>query len=364
MNKNLLSLILCSLLALILDSCSPQEESYIPVSPVTADLALVPFSKLSDYKFFEGEIKNQIPSLNVIPYEPASSLFTDYASKKRFIWMPKGVTGTFTAANKIIDFPVGTVLIKTFYYSTIQPDNTTKLIETRLMIRKSDKWHFYEYLWNDEQTDADLVIGADFVNGSSKTVTFSKPSGEIVTTDYRIPSDSECFACHKINEIGTPIGVKPQNLNHNLNFGGQNKNILQKLVEEGYLDNYPSTMTSAVNYKDKTQPLDLRLRSYLDVNCAHCHQDEARCYYRPLRLPFDLTEMEINIGVCVSADEPINSSLSKLISPGNFTKSVMHFRLNTNDESERMPLLGRTIIHDEGVALLREWILSLNQNCN
>lgn len=331
---------------------------------VNVDLSLVPFPKLSDYHFFIGDIKNLNPSLNVVPYEPASSLFTDYAHKKRFIWMPIGVTATYVADNKILDFPVGTVLIKSFYYTTIQPGNTTKIIETRLMVRKSDGWKFYEYLWNDDQSDADLVAGNDFTNGSTKNITFTKPSGEVKTTDYRIPSDAECFACHKINEIATPIGVKPQNLNHNITFSNENKNILQKMVEQGYLANYPSTIVSTVDYTDAGQPLDLRVRSYIDINCAHCHQDQARCYYRPIRFPFSQTNIDANIGICLEADEPISPILQKIISPGNYTKSIMHYRLSSNNESVRMPLLGRTIVHDEGVALLEEYISSLTQTCN
>lgn len=352
-----------ALLALIVvfNACSDKDDVYI--SPVTVDLTQVPYPKLSDYKFFVGDIKQLLPAQDVIPYEPASGLFTDYASKKRFVWMPGGVTSTYVADNKILEFPVGTVLIKTFYYTTIQPGNLTKIIETRLMIRHADGWKFYEYLWNDAQTEADLVTGTDFTNGSSKTITFTKPDGTEITTDYRVPSDAECFACHKINEIATPIGVKPQNLNHNHTYGSTSKNILQKLVEQGYLESYPSSIVSTVDYHDTTQPLDLRLRSYLDINCAHCHQDQARCYYRPIRLPFSQTNIDSNIGICLLADEEISPTLKKVITPGNYNKSIMHYRLISNDESERMPLLGRTIVHDEGVALLEEYISSLTQTC-
>ncbi len=348
----------------VLTSCSDKDDEYTPVSPVVVDLTQVPYPKLSDYHFFEGDIKLQNPSLNVIPYEPASSLFTDYASKKRFIWMPEGVSANYVADNKVLDFPVGTVLIKSFYYTTIQPDNTTQIIETRLMIRHADRWHFYEYLWNDDQTDADLVVGTDFVNGSSKTITFKKPNNEIITTNYRIPSDAECFACHKINEVGTPIGVKPQNLNHNFTFSNGNKNQLLKLKEQGYLTSYPSNIVSTVDYHDTTQSLDLRARSYIDANCAHCHQDEARCYYRPVRFPFSQTNVDSNVGICLIADEPLTEILTKIVSPGNFNKSILHFRLSTNEESERMPLLGRTIVHDEGVLLIEEWISAMTQTCN
>jgi uncharacterized repeat protein (TIGR03806 family) len=331
---------------------------------VTADLAQVPFDKLSDYHFFIGDIKNLIPSLHVLPYEPASGLFTDYALKKRFVWMPTGVKATYTADDKTLNFPVGTILIKCFYYNTIQPGNTTKIIETRLMVRRADRWYFYEYQWNDAQTDAFLETGAAFENGDSKSFTFQKPNGEIINENYRIPSESECYACHKINEVRTPIGIKPQNINHNYSYTNGSKNQLQKLVEQGYLESYPSNIEATVDYHDTSKSLELRVRSYLDINCAHCHQDLGRCDYRALRLAFSKTVNPTLMGVCVEADETISPTLQKIISPGNYNKSIMNYRLTTNVESERMPLLGRTIIHDEGVALLQEWINSLTQTCN
>ena len=352
------------LLVFTFQSCSDQDDDYIPVSPVVVDLTQVPYAKLSDYNFFEGDLKDLNPALNVLPYEPASALFTDYAHKKRFIWMPTGVQATYNADNKILVFPTGTVLIKNFYYTTIQPDNTTKIIETRLMIRQETGWIFAEYLWNEEQTEANLVAGDDFTNGSSVPITFKKDNDEIVTIDYRIPSDAECLACHKINEIATPIGLKPQNLNYNYNYGMYTKNQLKKLKDQGYLESYPSSIVSTINYKDATQPLELRVRSYLDANCAHCHQDQGRCDYRAIRLSFSETVDPEKLGICVLADEAISSTLQKIISPGNYTKSIMRYRMSINDESERMPLLGRTIVHDEGVALIEEWISSLTQTCN
>ena len=148
MKKYYLKSLLSLFTLILIVSCSDKDDNYIAVSPVTVDLTQVPYQKLSDYHFFEGAMKNQIPTLNVIPYEPASSLFSDYASKKRFVWMPNGVKATYVSDNKILEFPIGTVIIKTFYYTTIQPDNQTKIIETRIMIRKSDRWYFYEYVWN------------------------------------------------------------------------------------------------------------------------------------------------------------------------------------------------------------------------
>ncbi len=365
MKKYFLTAFALVLFATIIVSCTDNDdELYVPVSPVVFDITQVPYAKLSDYHFFEGEIKNLTPSLNVLPYEPASSLFTDYAQKKRFIWMPPGVQATYDTDGKILNFPVGTVLIKNFYYTTIQPGNTTKIIETRLMIRKSTGWIFVEYIWNDAQTDANLLSGADFENGGLQTFTIKKPNNANITIDYRIPSESECYACHKINEVRIPIGVKPQNLNWNYTYADGSKNQLQKLVEQGYLASFPASITSAIDYRDSSQSLELRARSYLDANCAHCHQDQGRCDYRAIRLGFSQTTNPTNLGICVVADEEISPTIQKIISPGQFDKSVMHYRISTNEENERMPLLGRTIIHDEGKLLLEQWITSLTQTCN
>ncbi|MCS3867132.1 putative repeat protein (TIGR03806 family) [Chryseobacterium ginsenosidimutans] len=351
---------------LMIFSCKDDERMEgvkVESSFVNFDINAVPYSKLSTYAFFKGDLKNLDPVDKVIPYEPASSLFTDYASKKRFIWMPQDVKATFDADDKTLNFPMGTVLIKNFYYNTIQPGNTTKIIETRLMIKKSSGWIFAEYLWNDDQTEANLVTGTDFTSGSSKNITFKKDNGDVITTDYRIPSETECYACHKLDNKPVPIGVKPQNLNVAYNYPNGLKNQLQKLVDEGYLQSYPSNIVSTVNYKDTSKPLDIRLRSYLDINCAHCHQDNARCDYRAIRLSFSQTTNLAKLGVCIFADEPIDPSLERIITPGNPGKSVMHFRLSSTNESNRMPLLGRTIVHDEGVDLLKQWISGLTQNC-
>ena len=355
--------LLCFLFLFSCKSDGSIEGVEVESSFVNFNIDAVPYSKLSTYAFFTGDLKNLNPSAKVVPYEPASSLFTDYALKKRFIWMPNGVKASYDADDKSLNFPVGTVLIKNFYYNTIQPGNVTKIIETRLMIKKSSSWIFAEYLWNDAQTEAELVTGTDFTSGSSKNITFKKDNNDTVTTDYRIHSESECYTCHKLDNKPIPIGVKPQNLNVSYNYPSGVKNQLQKLVDEGYLQSYPSNIVSTVNYKDTSKPLDIRLRSYLDINCAHCHQENARCDYRAIRLSFSQTTSLSKIGVCVMADEPIDPSLERIITPGNPSKSVMHFRLSSVNENNRMPLLGRTVVHDEGVDLLKQWINTLTQNC-
>ena len=364
MKKNYL---LFLLIAITLISCSDDEY----VSPVTVDLTTVPYAKLSDYKFFKGVIKDQVPVQGVLPYEPASSLFTDYAHKKRFVWMPEGTKATYDGDGKILDLPVGAALIKTFYYDNVQnitPVGGTRIIETRIMIRKTSGWIFANYVWNTEQTEAFQDL-----EGSFTDVVWKNEDGTEKSARYKIPSEDQCIVCHKSSKLVNgaivttfiPIGIKPQNLNFNLTYGNKEKNQLTKWIEEGYLERnfaLPTVENSTINYNDTSKSLDLRARSYVDINCAHCHQEERHCDYRPMRFAFGETNNNrTNMGVCVSTQDmqDFPASQSRIVSPGQINRSMLYYRLNTTNEGYRMPLHGRTIIHDEGVALMRDWINSL-----
>lgn len=332
--------------------------SVLSASVVVFNIDQVPYAKLSDYNFFAGDLANLNPVFGVLPYEPISSLFSDYALKKRFIWMPNGVKANYTEDFDILDFPTGTILIKTFYYDNVQPNNSSQLIETRLMILKDDGWIFANYLWNTEQTEAVFDL-----EGGYAPISWIQ-NGETKQVNYRIPSESECFTCHTSLTSVLPIGLKPQNLNSNYNYTEGISNQLDKFIEMGYLeDNIPASINTVVNWEDTSQTLNDRMRSYVDINCAHCHSDDRYCDYRPLRLAFFKTNDPTNLGVCVEPDTPIDNYV-KIIEPGNINESLMYFRLSTTQENYRMPLLGRTIVHEEGISLVGEWINSLTENCN
>lgn len=382
MKKNSASLIALAIFSVfVILSCSKSEdEFYIPVvvtpaptSPVIVDLTTVPYPKLSDYKFFEGDLKEQKPALDVLPFEPASALFTDYAKKKRFVWMPKGTKATYNTDGKVLELPIGAALIKTFYYDNVQnvtPLGASRLIETRVMIRKATGWIFANYVWNTEQTEAVFDLVGSFTN-----ISWKDENNVVKTTDYRIPSDVQCIICHKTQQVVdinvitafTPIGIKPQNLNFNYNYGTETKNQLTKWIELGYLEdniNLPSAANTTVDYRDTSKSLDLRARSYVDANCAHCHMDDRHCDYRPMRFAFADSGNEngyTNMGACVPTSDMqgFPEALNTIVSPGNIDRSMLYYRLNTTNETYRMPLHGRTIIHEEGIQLIEQWINAL-----
>lgn len=363
---------------LLIISCSRNEEdnyidpnetadrqSNVVYGPVRFDLSQTPFPKLSDYHFFVGPLKDQKPGYKVIPYEPASSLFSDYAHKKRFIWMPQGTSATYNGDDNVLEFPVGTVMIKTFYYDNVQPSNNTKIIETRLLVRKNDEWKLYDYVWNENQTEAFLDTEG---NGIFVPVTWTQ-NGASRSVDYKIPSQTECITCHKINvnntgERNTPIGPKPQNLNTVYNYGKFSRNQLEYWKRIGYIDNSLPNLASiysAVDYRDTSKPLELRAKSYIDINCAHCHRVGGHCDYVPQRFNFSNMDM-YTFGICLPPLFTIPDN-PYVINAGDASHSELMYRINTNEGSEMMPIIGRTIIHEEGVALMREYINSLPNPC-
>lgn len=329
-----------------------------PISTVSFNLDEMPYDTLSEYNFFNGALNDLNPTYGVIPYDLNSTLFTDYAHKKRFVWMPDGTKANYNSDFTPLDFPIGSVLIKNFYYDNVQPSNTSRIIETRLMYMTADGWDFANYIWNNEQTEATFTDEGSFTdvewieNGINKNTT------------YRVPSINECFACH--NKFGTPvpIGPKPQNLNRDLSYqDGSTANQLQKWIEIGYLENsLPTSIVTTVNWEDETLDLNLRVRSYLDINCAHCHSEESYCEYRPMRFAFNENEDDTNKGVCVEPDTQIDGT-SFIVAPGNIDASVLTFRISSIEEQNRMPLLGRTLKHEEGVRLIEDWINSLSGEC-
>ena len=349
--------------------CAPDEDDKyepVPISPVTVDLTQVPYQTLSEYHFFEGEMKDMIPSLNVHPYEPSSTLFTDYAHKKRFVWLPTGTKATYNEDYNILELPVGSAIIKNFYYSNLLPSNTQKILETRIMIRKSSGWIFAEYVWNDEQTEAYLDM-----NGSNQNISFIE-NGVTKSANYRLPNESQCITCHKLRNpaddtyTNSPIGIKPQFLNWEYNYGNTTKNQLTRWKELGLIqDNFslPTPEKTVIDYNDASQPIELRARAYLDMNCAHCHSEQGHCYYRPMRFAFNETfNNRTNMGVCVDTQDmqDFPPALSKIVTPGNINRSMLFHRINTENESFMMPLHGRSIIHEEGVSIIEDWINSLS----
>lgn len=368
MGKHYILRIILLFFVVIIFSCSKSnEDEYVELPEVSVNLSTIPYAKLSEYHFFNGPIKDQNPNTNLVPYEPASALFSDYAHKKRFIWLPKNTHATYNGDGNVFEFPVGAAIIKTFYYDHVQPSNTTKIVETRLLIRKSGGWQAYTYVWNDEQTDALLEATG---NGLHKAINWIDDNGVNRNVNYWIPSQTECITCHKINpnqigEITIPIGPKPQNLNTTYNYTTGAENQITKWKTLGILGNdVPnlSSIHSTVDWRDTSKSLELRARSYIDINCAHCHREGGHCAYVAQRFNFSNTDLH-SFGVCLVPLFNIPNG-PFIINGGNADYSDMIIRMNSTQGDVMMPYIGRSLVHQEGVQLMKDWINSLPANCH
>lgn len=329
-------------------------------APVSVDLEQIPYKKLSEYNFFKGELKSLTANDAVLKYEPITPLFTDYAKKSRFVWMPKGVKASINEAG-IIEYPNGAVLIKNFFYphDFAKADEGTDMVETRLLIKKDEEWQAFTYVWNQDATDAELTKV-----GAVKAVNWKDENGQAKSVNYIVPNKNQCKSCHQQNTILKPIGTKVRNINSSLKYAdGTEMNQLEKWMEVGYLQKTDyQKFPPIADWQDENAPLQARAMAYLEANCAHCHSEGGQARTTGLYLTTDENNPS-HLGFCKGPVAAGKGSGGRKVSihPGSPEKSILLFRMQSNDPGIMMPELGRAIAHTEGVALVESWIASLEK---
>jgi len=327
--------------------------------PISIDPNMPLPKKISAFNLFKDSAK-QIPNEGVVPYDMSSPLFTDYAAKDRFIWMPKGASATYHDTD-VLDFPVGTVIAKTFSYPADmrKPTENVRRIETRVLWHKEKGWLALPYLWNEDATDAKLAV-----TGAQMPLEWIGEDGQTKSTNYLVPNMNQCKLCHENQQKIGPIGPKARYLNKDFPYSEGTQNQLERLEKEGYLTGLPSPAERprAIRWDHpETGTLTERARTYLDINCAHCHNPKGPAYTSGLDLTYH-QEAPHRIGIYkppVAAGRG-SAGLKFGIVPEHPEESILVARIHTLDPGMMMPQLGRTMNHEEGVALIEEWIRSLN----
>jgi uncharacterized repeat protein (TIGR03806 family) len=344
--------------------------------PVVVDLGAPPPTQLSAYRFFAWDADTGFAfNQRVVPYDVNTALFSDYALKQRAIYVPDGAAATYDP-EQALGFPVGSVIIKTFYFPADlrAPDDEQRLIETRLMVRHDDGWHPLPYIWNADQRDAVLSPA-----GEVRAISFIGEDGAPRSANYLIPERNQCETCHARQEApGAPlelalIGVKARHLNRGYDYGAAGvRNQLDHLGELGMLSGAPAAATLPAAYDFRPieatgaaalapAELDAAARSYLDINCAHCHNPAGvNGMTSQLFLDHDNGDL-FHLGVCKRPGSAGtgNGGLTFDIVPGNPDQSILYFRTDTTKVGAMMPLLGRSLTHGRGTELLRAWIAAM-----
>ena len=315
---------------------------------------------LSAWRLFTGKPADLHPNQGVVPYDLNTPLFSDYADKFRFVWMPPGASALYRP-DDVFDFPVGTVLSKTFAFHA-RPGERDRLIETRLLVRAQSGWVGLPYVWNRGQTEATLDVAADPV-----PVRFVDESGHEHSTNYIIPNSNQCKECHAVRKVMGPLGPKARNLNKTYAYAGGSANELDYWSRAGYLRGAPGPAAAprAAVWNDPAgAPLEARARAYLDVNCGTCHRPGGAAATSALYL--DLANSSAgNLGVCktpVAAGHASGNLLFDIV-PGRPGESILVRRMESTAPKVMMPEIARTLPHAEGIALVREWIATLSGSC-
>ena len=308
--------------------------------------------KLSDFSFFTDG-KAQVPSQGVVPYELISSLFSDYSYKQRWVYIPEGKSATFRK-DKVFEFPTGSALIKTFYYPIDERDLTLgkKLMETRLLLKKADGWQAVSYAWNETQDEA-------FIKKAGKTILneWIDFEGEVRSVRYRVPNKNQCKECHSYNDEIMPIGPKARNLNKIFNYSDESINQLTKWMKLELINPVVVELNTPVDWEEASLGLDERVRSYLDINCGHCHSSTGGANSTGLYL--NLTEVRpthLGINKKPVATGRGSGGFKYSIAPGNSDESILLHRMISTDPGVMMPESGRSLTHHEAIRMIKDWV--------
>lgn len=324
----------------------------------------------------------------VVPYELNTPLFSDYAHKLRTVWMPEGTSARYKA-DGAFEFPVGTVVSKTFYYprvpgqaadsEVVARSNSAdgefrdgaldlakvRLIETRLLVRRQEGWIALPYVWNAEQTEAKLMRGGELVALSLQAADGSRESAT-----YQVPDQNQCGGCHGTDiksKALQPIGLKARHLNREFDYAGGRANQLAHWQRLNYLSELPAQadLPHAADWRDSARAsLDARARAYLDINCGHCHSPKGPGNTSGLWLDA-ATDEPLRLGRCklpIAAGKGTGDRRHDIV-PGDPDASILVYRMDSDDPSAMMPEVGRSVVHREGVTLIREWIAAQQGDC-
>jgi uncharacterized repeat protein (TIGR03806 family) len=291
---------------------------------------------LAEFGFF-ADAAAQRPARGVEPYRLQTPLWSDGAEKLRFVYLPAGRQAK-AQGEGLLDLPVGSALIKSFRFGG-------KLIETRVLLHRTEGWVALPYRWNETQTEARLAIGGARID-------LTTPAGEAIS--YAIPNKNQCKECHAMNGAVVPLGPKARNLT---------PQFLARLKQQAKLDRVPRVGARVPLWEQRhAGPVAPFARGYLDANCAHCHNPGGSASNSGLDLRWEQSD-PVKLGIMkrpVAAGRG-SGGLEFDVLPGHPDRSILAYRMRSLEGGIAMPELGRSSIDPDGQALVEKWISEMKR---
>ncbi|HVT35872.1 MAG TPA: hypothetical protein VHE37_09820, partial [Nevskiaceae bacterium] len=371
-----------------------------------AALAQFNCPKLSDYGLFADPADpTKNPNGFGVPFNLNTILFSDYAVKSRFLFLPPDASGNVQKATyedhqqcdtiniydcytATLGFPVGTVFAKTFAFRNQgSPDN---VVETRLLIKRqhadgSVYWVAFAYEWQTvngvrqallklEGDTQGVSWNYDDEDPNAKDASGTRLHYQGSTPNYGVPNAGACLLCHGGDDRepgAAPIGPKVRNLNKDYTYAdGTTANQLTYLAARGLLD-LPAGKTAdqleklpkfnvigSGDASDTANDEHLRVRAFLEVNCMHCHNPAGAAQNSGLSLDSFTEPMDEGHGICkppIAAGKAADNVNYDIV-PGSSGGSLLAVRVNSTQPGIKMPPLARTVVDTEAANLITHWI--------
>jgi hypothetical protein len=277
----------------------------------------------------------------VLSYTPQYPLWSDGATKRRWIRLPEGgrIDGRDPEAWVL---PVGTRLWKEFSLNG-------RPVETRYLERREDgSWLFAAYRWTPDGEDA-LLVG----DAGARAVAESAPG-----VPYDIPGRWDCRACHDDTGVlgFTALQLSPDRdpLAPHAEPPGPDDVDLTDLLDRGLVTGMappPAAWPPRIGASTARERAAL---GYLAANCAVCHRPGGAPDARDL----DLRAHWIGRPPAVlptAVDRPGRDG-NILLAPGHAAASRLWRRMDSRQPLLQMPPLGTHRVDAEALALLAAWI--------
>jgi hypothetical protein len=324
----------------MLDSKPPSPESAPPRVEAGADAAdsgasAEEYPRLLSGTGLYSDIATETLGAGVRAFQPRYTLWSDGATKRRFLYLPEGKEQIDTSDMDFWTYPVGTVAWKEFTRNGVR-------VETRMLRKKGQDagdWTMIAYQWKSDQSDAVAVpAGSKNANG----------------TPHDIPAQKDCLFCHG-NMKDVLLGVTALQLSHSNEIPGLR---IDDLVEEGRLTDAPSAPIQIPGDAVAEGAL-----GYLHANCGLCHNSWSKvARTTPLRLwestlKLDSVTTTLGYETTVGAKNAFLPEFH-VIEPGRPDESELVIRISERG-TRQMPPIATEVVDEDGVAKIRAWVESI-----
>jgi uncharacterized repeat protein (TIGR03806 family) len=312
--------------------------------------------RLSETGLYES-VSDRKTADGVVPYSINAQAWHDGAQSERFFALPENGRIEYRSYRSW-RFPEGAILGQTLYLPVdLGSQRREKVLETRLLVKQQgDEWAGYTYMWNKDQKDATLV------DADGDRIALGTYFGDDTRGDrsWSVPSRADCISCHN-RIIEFTLSATELQMNRPISFGWFEGNQIELFSSLGVFSNPKSIPMGKLkrlpSHHDEKVPIALRAKSYLHVNCAHCHVYAGGGNSRmELEFEKDVSEMGV-IG-----NFPQHGSLglgnALVVNPGDSTHSVLVERLRRRGNGQ-MPPIASEFMDPQGVQLMRDWIDSM-----